>query len=258
MNADSSEMLSPPNTMEITLKRLRNRAMLLRFQAYGGLFLIVIIASGLIIFLSSRTYDENQVSNEVKVASREPYSYKTMETKHIALSEKIDNLVDVMGQRLEFDIGDNKNKMQTLSIRVQSEVSDLKDIKQDILGRLANDRENMRLEIRQLKDERNDAIREKHENGRLMKMLGEAAFRVGAIMVSVYFISILANISKYLMRVADHLNAVADSLDILSVAGLSLEKGIASLTPHPIDFQIDDFTPLKAVKDLAAILDKSK
>ncbi|RZI54317.1 MAG: hypothetical protein EOP12_03590 [Pseudomonas sp.] len=58
------------------------------------------------------------------------------------------------------------------------------------------------------------------------------------------------NISKYLLKVADHLNAVADSIDALSLSGLNIEKGISALTPHPIDFHIDETFSLRSLRDI--------
>lgn len=248
---------NPEPTVTHTLLRLRNRAMVLRFQAYGGLLTIAVTSISLVFFLTSRTYDEYQVDKDVKKVSREPYSYKKMEERHSNLADKIDNLADVMEQRREYDAGEKKSTNNQYQ-RISSEINDIREIKKEIQSRLSNDRENMRLEIKQLKDERDDAIREKHENGRLFKMIGEAAFRVGAILVSFYFISILSNISKYLLRVADHLNAVADSIELLEVSKSDITKGIESLTPHPIDFHIDEALSIKQLKEFASLIPGGK
>ena len=78
--------------------------------------------------------------------------------------------------------------------------------------------------------------------------------RVGVLVLAIYLISIISNIAKYWLRVADHLNSIADSLDLLRGAGLSLQPAIAALTPHPIDFQTDELAPAKSLKSLLSMI----
>ena len=244
------QMPKPEIRMDRMLEKLRARATMLRIQAYFGIAFIAVIAVTLIVFLASRTYPQNQISDEILRQARPPFSVKLLEDRHVALAEKIDLLVEASEQRFDLDEADKKQATQALVQRWQVAIGDLRDIKKDLVGRLAKDRENLQLELNQMRNERDAAIRAKIENGLLWKMIGESAFRVAAILLSVYFISILANISKYLLRVADHLNAVADSIDALALSGLSVEKGISALTPHPIDFHIDETFSLRSLRDI--------
>lgn len=249
---------NPEIRADAILARLRARATMLRLQAYLGLTFIAFIAITLIVFLASRTYPQNQISEEIAKLARPPFSVKLMEDRHNALGDRLDLLVEASERRFDLDDADKKHAAQALALRWQTAVNDLREVRKDIGSRLAKDRENLQLEINQLRNERDSAIRAKIENGLLWKMLGEAAFRVAAILMSIYFISILSNISKYLLRVADHLNAVADSIDALAVSGLSVEKGIAALTPHPIDFHLDEVFSLRSLRDIGFTLQGRK
>lgn len=243
---------------DATLERLRSRAIVLRYQAYFGLAFIAGIAVTLIIFLASRTYPQSQVADEVSKLARPPFSVKLLEDRHIALAEKIDQLIEATEHGFDIDEANKNQANQLATVRLQSTVNDLRDVRKDISTRISKDRENMQLEINQLRDERDSALRSKAENGLLWKILGESAFRVAAILMSIYFISILANISKYLLRVADHLNAVADSIEACILAGISIEKPIGALTPHPIDFQVDNTFSLRSLRDIGfSISEKS-
>lgn len=243
--------------VEDTLLRLRNRALALRLQAYSGLFLIALISGCLIFFLASRDYPE-QHSKESTQSQRPIISYKTFEERHNALSDRLDSLIKTIEQQTIYQIDVSKKAPQQIISRYETAINDLKEIRKDVMARVALDRENMSLENRQLRDERDHAVRSKAENGVITRMVGEVALRVGAILMSIYFMSIIANVSKYLMRVADHLNAVADSIDILHSADMDLDKGISSLTPHPIDFHVDESVSLRNIKDFISIFDKNQ
>ncbi len=110
----------------------------------------------------------------------------------------------------------------------------------------------MYLEVLQLRSERDRAREDGAEKRSFIRLVGDAVMRVGVLVLAIYLIAIISNIAKYWLRVADHLNSVADSLDLLRSCGLNPQPAIAALTPHPIDFQVEDINPAKSLKDFAS------
>ena len=139
---------------------------------------------------------------------------------------------------------------------MEARSAELKKVKLEIEDRLSKDRTNLSLEITRLREERDTAIRDGSERRIMWMLLGEVSFRLGALVLAIYLSSVVFNVTKYLLRVADHLNSTADSIDLLRISNLSLERGIEALTPHPIDFHIDEALTMKLFKDLAGVVSK--
>lgn len=247
------------NAMLKTISRLRNRAWLLRVQAYIGLTLIVALAITLISVFSINHADKYD-GLITKDKARNPYDYQLMETRHNNLSEKITELVDAIAiarQDIFSSQITNISKKPTLSTDIlEARSSELKKVKLEIEDRLSKDRTNLSLEITRLREERDTAIRDGSERRIMWMLLGEVSFRLGALVLAIYLSSVVFNVTKYLLRVADHLNSTADSIDLLRISNLSLERGIEALTPHPIDFHIDEALSMKLFKDLAGVVSK--
>lgn len=252
--------------LDKTIKRLRNRAWMLRIQAYVGIALIVLLAISLITIFSSHI---NNTSSSTFAATkfRDPYDYNLMETRHTAISDSLKELIETSNEIKQELITDkyinNKLNQTEVTNSIQNQILNLQKIKTDLDDRLSKDRQNLSLEISKLRDERDIALREGGERKLLLILLGDVAFRVGALVLALYLTSVIFTLCRYLLRVADHLNSAADSIDLLRQSSLSIEGGIQSLTPHPIDFHVDDSLTSKTAKDILGIfrdlniLDKS-
>jgi hypothetical protein len=243
-----------------TVLGLRNRARVLRIQAYTGVSLIVVLVITLIVGF---TNVQRGFSNSPKLQEkpREPYDYRLMESRHNAISEKlteINELLTKTKQEVVYDRYANKGVQQkTVLESLEARIEELKKVKSEIDDRLSRDRQNMTSELSKIKDERDYAIRSGGERYIFLQLLGDVAFRFGILVLALYLISIISNISKYTLRVADHLNSAADSIDLLLFSGLSPERGISALTPHPIDFQIDEALNPKHIKSWAGFFSKN-
>ena len=90
-----NDFIVDSNAMLKTISRLRNRAWLLRVQAYIGLILIVALAITLISVFSINHADKYD-GLIIKDKARNPYDYQLKETRHNNLSEKITELVDAI------------------------------------------------------------------------------------------------------------------------------------------------------------------
>lgn len=259
IDLNEAETNSDPKAMLKTIMRLRNRALLLRAQAYIGLTLIVALAITLISVFSVNHIDKyDGFINKEK--ARNPYDYQLMENRHINLAEKITELTDAIAS-VKQDLFSSKisNTTKTLNTSIDildSRSNELKKIKIEIDDRLNKDRTNLTLEINRLREERDAAIRDGSERRIMWILLGEVSFRLGALVLAIYLSSIVFNVTKYLLRVADHLNSTADSIDLLRISNLSIERGIEALTPHAIDFHIDDALSMRLFKDLAGVFSK--
>jgi hypothetical protein len=259
IDANETEAATDANAMLRTIKRLRNRAWLLRAQAYIGLGLIVALAITLISVFSVNHIDKyDGFINKEK--SRNPYDYQLMENRHNNLSEKITELTEAI-TTVKQDLFSNKisNTTKTLNTSIdilEGRSNELKKIKLEIEERLTKDRANLTLEINRLREERDAAVRDGSERRIMWILLGEVSFRLGALVLAIYLSSVVFNVTKYLLRVADHLNSTADSIDLLRISNLSIERGIEALTPHAIDFHIDDALSMKLFKDLAGVFAK--
>jgi hypothetical protein len=256
MNELTTEYSAVPNLNQ-TVLRLRSRAWLLRIQAYVGIGLIIALVITLIVGFTNLQKDSSS-SPKLQDRPREPYDYRLMEARHNAISDKLSEVIDSLGatkQEAIYDRYGNGGKQQKAILEsLEARNDELRKIKTDIDDRLSKDRQNMLLELSKLREERDHAIREGGERFMLLQLLGNVAFRLGVLILAVYLISIISNISKYLLRVADHLNSTADSIDLLRASQLSVERGISSLTPHPIDFQIDDTLSVRSIKELVGFL----
>lgn len=253
------KLISDASAMLKTITRLRNRAWLLRAQAYIGLALIVALAITLISVFSVNHQDKyDGFINKEK--ARNPYDYQLMETRHNTLAEKITELTETIAS-VKQDLFSSKitNTTKTLNTSIDildSRSAELKKVKMEIEDRLSKDRTNLSLEINRLREERDAAIRDGSEKRIMWILLGEVSFRLGALVLAIYLSSVVFNVTKYLLRVADHLNSTADSIDLLRISNLSIERGIEALTPHAIDFHIDDALSMRLFKDLAGVFSK--
>ncbi len=251
---------SPRIPFAETIQRLRNRSWLLRVQAFAAMGVLVLAACAIgWIFLSLQRISGGAPGDTESTAPRQsPYDYGLMETRHAAIAVKLRELSDLVTDTRQELITDKYGRggaEQAIVLKhLQERSEELSNLKGDLEGRFAKDREDMYREILALRAERDRALASSVEKGSYIRLVGAAVMRIGVLVLAVYLIAIVSNIAKYWLRVADHLNAVADSLDLLHSAGLEVQSAIAALTPHPIDFQVDDISPPKSVKELVATL----
>lgn len=235
-----------------SIYRLRARARMLRIQAYVGISFIVLLAIFLIyVFSNHKSNSDQQIAGQT---FRNPYDYSLMETRHAALSSTLNELIAStadLKQELIVDkyVNDRSNQRAVLE-SVEAQIVQLQRIRSDLDDRLSKDRQNLSLEITRLRDERDAALRDGGERKLFLLLLGDVAFRVGALVLAIYLTSVLFSLCRYLLRVADHLNSTADSIDLLRHSSLNVETGIKALTPHPIDFHIEDSITNRTARDI--------
>lgn len=239
-----------------TIDRLRNRAWLLRVQAYSAISLIVLLVVVLITIFSNHTAFSKKDKLEIP-KGRDPYDYSVMEQRHNRLSDKLTELIEesssLRQEIVQDNYGGNGKRSKFLLDSLEIRIDDLKTIKTDLNDRLWKDRANQSLEISRLKEERDQIIRDSFGKRDLITLSGDIAFRMGVLVLALYLSSLLFSTSKYLLRVADHLNSIADAIDLSFAAGIDIGGAIRSLTPHPIDFQLDDAVSIKTVKELLSM-----
>lgn len=250
----------PSNLLVITIARLRNRAWLLRFQAYGALCLIILLVLGLITIFSN--YSPSSKKENIDVPKvHDPYDYSAMEHRHNQLSDKLTSLIEETSNLRQEVVSDNYvargKRSRELIEAIDLRNSDLKKLKTELDERLSKDRANLSLEISKIQEERDQVIRDGIGKRDMVSLVGDVAFRLGTLVLALYLSSLLFSTSKYLLRVADHLNSIADSIDLSHAAGIGLEGAIRSLTPHPIDFHLDEAISIKTVKELMTLVKDS-
>ena len=249
VHAKSTELVN----LEETIERLRARARMLRFQSYMGVVFIVLLAISLILIFSNHKNSQDQQSS-VAQKFRNPYDYSLMETRHATLSEALSELItntsEIKQELVTDKYVNNKSDQRAIIESLENQISQLQRVKLDLDDRLSKDRQNLSLEISRLRDERDAALREGGERKLFLILLGDVAFRVGALILAIYLTSVLFSLCRYLLRVADHLNSTADSIDLLRHSSLNVEDGIRALTPHPIEFHIEDSITNRTARDI--------
>jgi hypothetical protein len=250
----------PGEDFSRTVFRLRNRAWLLRIQAFVAIGILVIASCAIAWIFMSLQRLANDDGADSPVATRPPYDYGEFESRHAAIAtrlKELSNLLSDTRQELISDkYGSGGTNMAIVARHLQERNEELDNLRADLDSRIAKDREDMYREIIALRNERDQAVADSAEKRSYIQLVGEALMRIGVLVLAIYLTAIVSNIAKYWLRVADHLNAVADSLDLLHAARLALQPAIAALTPHPIDFQAEDLSPIKSARDLANIIVK--
>lgn len=251
IDAADSGRPKPISDLGPTVLRLRSRAWMLRIQAFVVLAVLTIASLGIgWIFISLHKVEGGRM--EVQ-KSREPYDYRLMESRHEEMSSRLKDMAESLTETKQELISDKygvKPNQLVVAKLLQNRIDEISTLRSDLDVRISKDRQNLYLEINQLRAERDRAREDGAEKRSFIKLVGDAVMRVGVLVLAMYIIAILSNIVKYWLRVADHLNSVADSLDLLRAAGLSVEPAIAALTPHAIDFQVEDITPSKNLSDV--------
>jgi len=248
----ASESASSNTDVGSTVLRLRNRAWMLRIQSFVAIGILIVASFAIAsIFMSLQRLASQPATSEAPRQS--PYDYGLMETRHVAISARLKEMSDLLADTRQELIADKYGKggaTEAIVIRhLQDRSDELANLKSDLDGRLAKDREDMYREILSLRAERDRALADSAEKRSYIRLVGEAVMRIGVLVLAIYLTAIVSNIAKYWLRVADHLNAVADSLDLLRGSGLSVQPAIAALTPHPIDFQVEEFPNSKSIKE---------
>lgn len=254
------ERHKPAVDLDSILHRLRSRSLLLRLQATACMGLIAFISIALIVFLATRSYtysSDSELQRPQSTGAMEAGQslFSRMEQRHIDLANQVDGYIETaMRDAVVLEgASTQKERTQAALVKLEQVAQDLRETKRNLQSTFSADRETLSAEVRKIREERETTARDSAERLTLIRLTGDAAFRVGAIVVSVYFMSILSNVAKYWYRVADHLSAVADTFETLSAANMALDKGINALSPHPIDFQADEPLSLKTVKNLLSV-----
>ncbi|HEX7476534.1 MAG TPA: hypothetical protein VF331_01885 [Polyangiales bacterium] len=86
--------------------------------------------------------------------------------------------------------------------------------------------------------------------------------RIGSVILAIYLVQILVSFTRYHFRIADHLDAVADAIDIAGCDPSKIVALAAVLTPHAIEFGKAPVTPIESVlgtiRDLASKIPEKK
>lgn len=241
-----------------TVFRLRNRAWLLRIQAFVAIGILVVASCAIAWIFMSLQRLTNEEGQQPAAPTRASYDYGELESRHAAISTRLkeisDLLLDTRQELISDKYGSGGANVALVTRHLQERNEELVNLRNDLDGRIAKDREEMYREILALRNERDQAMASSAEKRSYIQLVAEALMRIGVLVLAIYLTAIVSNIAKYWLRVADHLNAVADSLDLLHAAQLTVQPAIAALTPHPIDFQAEDLSPIKSTKDLASII----
>lgn len=251
-------VIDPSEDFSRTVFRLRNRAWLLRIQAFVAIGILVIASCAIAWIFMSLQRLTNEDDQQPQGSVRPAYDFGELDSRHSAISARLkelsDLLLDTRQELISDKYGSGGANVAVVTRHLQERNEELVNLRNDIDARIAKDREEMYREILSLRNERDRAVAESAEKRSYIKLVAEALMRIGVLVLAIYLTAIVSNIAKYWLRVADHLNAVADSLDLLHAAKLTLQPAIAALTPHPIDFQAEDLNPIKSTKDLASII----
>ncbi len=93
-----------------------------------------------------------------------------------------------------------------------------------------------------------------NERAFLMKTIGDAILRFGSVLLAVYLIQILVNFTRYHFRVADHLESVADSIELAKGELENMEKIFNILSSKHIEF---GKSPSSAHENITEIIKES-
>ncbi len=240
--------------LDVRVTKLRNRARLLRVQAFIGLLTLAVGTAAISWVFMALQRAGYQTTQDTK--GREPYDYKLMESRHEAMSSRLKELSEALAdsrQELLADkYGGSQKGVVAVAKGLQDRSNELATFKSEIDTRLSKDRQNMYLEIQQLRNERDRAIADGVEKRGFIRLVGDAMMRIGILILAVYLMSIVSSIVKYWLRVADHLSSIADSVELSGAAGLPIDRPILALTPHSIDFHVEDVASLRSIRDLVA------
>lgn len=255
MKASEQKSDSSVGTLRLAINGLRKRSATLRLQAFGAIALLVAGAASIaFVFLSMGRY-----GTPVEEAKRgDPYDYRKMEARHEDMALRLKDfsvkMADARQELINEKFTKDRPNIDLVAQLLKTHLDELSELRADIESRLAKDRQDLYLEVLKLRSERDQALDTGIERRSFIRLVGDAVMRAGVLVLSVYVIAIISSIAKYWFRVADHLNSIADSLDLAYAAGLGLEGAIVALTPHAIDYQAEDWGPLKSMKGLAESL----
>ena len=88
------------------------------------------------------------------------------------------------------------------------------------------------------------------ERSYLMNIIGDTVLRFGSVLLAIYLIQILVNFTRYHFRIASHLEAAADALELSGGELESFEKYSAILDPNCIEFGASPNSPEEKVADI--------
>lgn len=252
MNTSVHPPPSSVGALQAAIGGLRRRSAMLRLQAFGAIALLVTGAAIIAyVFLTM-----GRVSAQSGELSRvEPYDYRKMEARHEDTSRRLKDfstkLTDARQELINEKYSKDRANLDLVAQLLKTRAEELTELRGDIERGLEKDRQDLYLEVLKLRSERDQARDTGAERRSFIRLVGDAVMRGGVLVLSVYVIAIVSSIAKYWFRVADHLNSIADSVDLAYAAGLSLEGAITALTPHAIDYQAEDWGPLKSAKGFA-------
>ena len=88
------------------------------------------------------------------------------------------------------------------------------------------------------------------ERSYLMNIIGDTVLRFGSVLLAIYLIQILVNFTRYHFRLASHLEATADALELSDGELDSFEKHSSILDPNGIEFGANPNSPQEKVADI--------
>jgi hypothetical protein len=240
------------STSNSQVENIRRRADKLRRLAFFGLVFLVAVACGIsLIFVQLQ-----RSAHEIKIDARgrQPYDYKILESSHeniaVRLKEISLSLADSRQELISDRYGATGRGVAVVARELQERSGEIAVFRSELEDRIGKDRQRILAEVEQLKSERDRAIADGIERTSFIRLVGDAVMRVGVLILAIYVISILSSVVKYWLRVADHLHSVADSIEMCIGFDLPVEHSIRALTPHSIDFQVEDIGPFKSAKEM--------
>lgn len=97
-----------------------------------------------------------------------------------------------------------------------------------------------------------------HADEAMVTLLSIAGVRLGAVVLAIFAIQMIFSFARYHVRLADHLENVADALELASGDAEVSTKFVTAFSPHTIDFGKTPTSPIEKALDVVAEVAKSQ
>jgi hypothetical protein len=87
-------------------------------------------------------------------------------------------------------------------------------------------------------------------------ILSDALVRVGTVLMAIFIIQILTSVGRYHFRVSDHLEAVADTVELSESDAKTIQSLLLLISPRHIEFGTGPKSPFQQVVELSAASSK--
>jgi uncharacterized integral membrane protein len=92
----------------------------------------------------------------------------------------------------------------------------------------------------------------------MVSLLSAAVVRIGAVLLGIFASQMLFSFARYHVRLANHLENVADALELAQGNAALSKTFVESFSPHAVDFGKAPVSPIEKVLDVVSEVAKSQ